>query len=218
MKDITLSQEFLLCVLNKKGKISTFSGNYVPALTAAGVVELVQAGLVAIEHKKASIFAPLPAEAAHLRQLYDYIEQKQPITLENIVGHFNFSFSQKAANGLFADIKQALADNGCLCEVADKPLLGDEKTVLAPDSACVDAVIQKIRAELLENGPLDESTIALAALFEKTQLLKTYFSKYESDTLKQRIKEIKKDPSYAVVAEILDYFDAILVAVIVAAT
>lgn len=216
MKNITLSQEFLLCVLNKKGKISTFGGNCVPALTAAAVVELVQAGLVAITDKKACVLAPLPPELAHLRRVYAYIEEKQPVTLENIVGSFNFSFSQKAANGLFTDVKQALADSGCLCEVTEKPLLGDERTLLAPDCACVDRVIQKIRAELLEQGALDDATIALAALFEKTQLLKNYFSKYEASSVKQRIREIKKDPSYGVVSQMIDDFEAMLVVVIAA--
>jgi hypothetical protein len=56
-------------------------------------------------------------------------------------------------------------------------------------------IIERIRAELLEEGSVDEQTVALSFLLKETKMLKEYFSNYERDQLKKRLKELKDNES-----------------------
>ncbi|MCG9969589.1 GPP34 family phosphoprotein [Pelotomaculum terephthalicicum JT] len=78
-------------------------------------------------------------------------------------------------------------------------------------------MIQKIRAELLENGTISDETVALVSLLEKSHQIKKYFSKYESEQLKARLKEIKEAPSNQLVKQMVDYVDMIIAVTAVAA-
>ncbi|SEM89146.1 Golgi phosphoprotein 3 (GPP34) [Lihuaxuella thermophila] len=53
-------------------------------------------------------------------------------------------------------------------------------------------VVQKIRAELLEEGPVEAQTVLLVFLLERAKLLGDYFSHYEEKQLKSRLKELKE--------------------------
>ena len=53
-----------------------------------------------------------------------------------------------------------------------------------------------------EMAPRD---VALVWLLQQTNCLKQYFSKHESDQLKQKLKEMKKDPQNKQLAEMIDY-------------
>ncbi|MDQ0242873.1 hypothetical protein J2S09_000409 [Bacillus fengqiuensis] len=55
-----------------------------------------------------------------------------------------------------------------------------------------DPIVQKIRAELLEEGRVTKETVTLCFLLEKAKMLKHYFSSYEQKQLKSRLKELQK--------------------------
>ena len=95
-----------------------------------------------------------------------------------------------------------------------KGLLGTKeyRTVKAEEK---DRVIQKIRAEFLEEGQISEETVLLGCLLDKTSLLKKYFSAYEAKMLKQRLKELRKAPENKLINEMIDSVDT-LIAVIAA--
>lgn len=77
----------------------------------------------------------------------------------------------------------------------------------------MDKVIQQLRAELLEEGPVSENMIVLTALLDTGGLLKKYFSKYESGQLKKRIKEVRESEEGAVIKSMMDYVEAMIIAV-----
>lgn len=90
------------------------------------------------------------------------------------------------------------------------------KDLYIPNESDVDAVVQSIRAELLEDGELSEDVVALTMLLNKSSDLKQYFSAYEKKDLKKRLKEIKNDPQNEMVQKAVDYVDSLLCLVIVA--
>ncbi|MPQ33927.1 hypothetical protein E4V42_21235 [Clostridium estertheticum] len=59
-------------------------------------------------------------------------------------------------------------------------------------------IVQKIRAELLEDGNIYEGTVFLSFLLKKVNLLKKYFSKYESEDLNKTINRLKNEECYKV--------------------
>ena len=75
-----LTRNYLLCILGKKGKVSAFGIEKYVGLTAAGVLELLQGGVVRLEGKKLSTQYSLPQKMEYLRPVYHYIEEKQPVS------------------------------------------------------------------------------------------------------------------------------------------
>ena len=79
-------------------------------------------------------------------------------------------------------------------------------------------VIQKIRAELLEEGELSDDIIALTALLHKSGDLSRYFSNYEKKALKTRLKSIKESCENQMVAKMVEYIETLFAMVVIAAT
>lgn len=216
MRDLSLTQKYLLCVLNNKGKISSFEIEKVMCIAASGVVELLLDEIVSLKEKKLFTEKPLPAGKSFLAPLYDYIEKKQPVKFERVIENYSITFTDKNINELIKSIGDSLALAGCVQKERDGFIVS--KDVYIPDKKAVDAVIQNIRAELLEDGELSEDIVALTSLLNKSGNLTKYFSAYEKKDLKRRLKEIKESPANKEIQRVTDYMDSLLVLLIVSAT
>ena len=95
MKDLTLTQEYFICAVNDKGKLSSFNVDRLVCLLASGMLELQLSGCISIDGgkkrilsgsgKSVSVTGPLPEEKAFLRPLYDYLNQGKPVKMEKIL-------------------------------------------------------------------------------------------------------------------------------------
>ena len=211
MKNLSLTQQYLLCVLNKNGKLPAFGLEKTLCLSAAGVLELLMEDALSFDGKKLTVKSALPEEKAYLRPVYQAVERKQPVKFESIVEYFSLDFM----NELIDSIGASLAKKGCVQREEKSGLFGG-KDLYIPNEADVDAVVQSIRAELLEDGELSEDVVALTMLLNKSGDLKQYFSAYEKKDLKKRLKEIKNDPQNEMVQKAVDYIDSMLCLVVVA--
>ena len=215
MKNLSLTQQYLLCVLNKNGKLPAFGLEKTLCLSAAGVLELLMEDALSFDGKELTVKSALPEEKAYLRPVYQAVERKQPVKFESIVEYFSLDFTDKHMNELIDSIGASLAKKGCVQREEKSGLFGG-KDLYIPNEADVDAVVQSIRAELLEDGELSEDVVALTMLLNKSGDLKQYFSAYEKKDLKKRLKEIKNDPQNEMVQKAVDYIDSMLCLVVVA--
>ncbi|WP_276353840.1 GOLPH3/VPS74 family protein [Cohnella caldifontis] len=62
-----------------------------------------------------------------------------------------------------------------------------------PDPAAKDRIVQRLRAELLEPGNVDEPTAALAMLLDSANVLKRYFSDYERNQWRDKMKRLQQE-------------------------
>ena len=217
MKDLSLTQEYLLCILRNKGKLSTFDIGKGMCLTGACVLELLMVGIIAREEKdKLSVRTHLPDRMSYLWPVYSYIKQKQPVRFKKIVERNSVTFTNQNVNEMIDAVGKSLVEAGCATE--EKGGLFGGKTIYVPDEKALDRVIQNIRAELLEDGELSEDIIALTALLDKSGELSRYFSAYEKKALKARLKEIKENPQVEALQKVLEDIDNLFVLLIVAAT
>ena len=182
MKNLSLTQQYLLCVLNKNGKLPAFGLEKTLCLSAAGVLELLMEDALSFDGKKLTVKSALPEEKAYLRPVYQAVERKQPVKFESIVEYFSLDFTDKHMNELIDSIGASLAKKGCVQREEKSGLFGG-KDLYIPNEADVDAVVQSIRAELLEDGELSEDVVALTMLLNKSGDLKQYFSAYEKKDL-----------------------------------
>ena len=101
MSNLSLSQEYMMCALNDKGKISAFSLERVIAVAASAVAELLMNDIIELDGKKLSVKKALPKDMSYLSSFYDFIEKKGRVGFKTVVEHFSFTFSSKNIEELF---------------------------------------------------------------------------------------------------------------------
>ena len=216
MSNLSLSQEYMMCALNDKGKISTFSLERVIAVAASAVAELMMDDVIESDGKKLSVKKALPEDMRYLSPVYDFIEKKGRVGFRTVVEHFSFTLSSKNIDELFDSIGESLVAAGC-AQKEKSGMLGN-KNAYIPDKKAVDTIIQNIRAEILEDGELTEDIAALTAILDKTGELMRFFSAYEKKDVKKRLKEIKNDPENKDIAKVINYVEELMMIIIVSAT
>ena len=113
MSNLSLSQEYMMCALNDKGKISTFSLERVIAVAASAVVELMMDDIIESDGKKLSVKKALPEDMRYLSPVYDFIKKKERVGFRTVVEHFSFTLSSKNIEELFNSIGESLVSAGC---------------------------------------------------------------------------------------------------------
>ena len=77
MRDLTLSQEYLLCAVNEKGRLPHLGVERTVCLVAAALLELQLEGCVAVDKKYVTVTGPLAEGRNCLKPYFSAFEQKQ---------------------------------------------------------------------------------------------------------------------------------------------
>ena len=174
MRDLSITQEYLICTLNKKGALPSTNPKASVCMIIGGLLEMQMEKCISMEDKKVIVSAELPEHMSYLKPLYDVINQKKPMKAQKVVETYYASFTSKKLNMLLDALLDELKSADAV-ESVKTGLLGS-KEAFAPKKEAVISVIEKIRAELLEDGDVSEDVIALTVLLDKSGQLKEYFS------------------------------------------
>lgn len=205
MRDLTLSQEYLLCAVNEKGRLPHLGVERTVCLVAAALLELQLEGCVAVDKKYVTVTGPLPEGQAHLRPLYAFVNRPKPIRKEKLLEEYTYTVTDAQRDELLESIGRSLADLG-LVQPAKVGLLGKKKGY-APTPEAISGVVDMIRAELLEEGEITEDVVSLVVLMEKGNCLKPYFSAFEQKQMKQRLRALGESPTGKMVQEMVEYVE-----------
>lgn len=216
MNHLSITQSYMLCALNEKGKLPAMSMEIPTCIVAGSILDLILEKYITIENKKLSAVARPGENHQYLITIYDYIEKKGTIKLDKLASEYCFTATNKKMNILIHNVGESLAAQNCV--ISQQGGVFGNKDIFIPNREMVDRVIQHIRAELLEDGDLSDEMIALVSLMNKSGMIKRYFSTYEKDLLKLRLKEIKKSASHKVVSELVDYVTTMFVVIITASS
>lgn len=210
MNGLSYTQEYLLCALNSKGKIPVMNSSHITAcIVAGGLLELLQSHAASIGVKKKIVIErSLNENEKHLEPLYNTIKSGKPMSVNDIAVKYVFA-SSKRLNEFIEALSKTMKE-GRYVTAGTGGLF--HKALLIPNNDEVLKVIEKIRAEFLEEGSIQDETIVLGALLQKSSLIKNYFSKFESRKLKERLEEIKKSDAGSLVKEMVQYIDTIIAA------
>lgn len=214
MRALSVTQEYALCALKENGRIPLLKTTEVTVcLVMSGLLELLECQAVHWDEKgRLKLGRELPDQLEYLRPLYEQIPAEGAITARNLAEQFVFSGTDKNLHLLLGAIGESLKAAGCGDFKREKGLL-HEKITFWPEQRAVQQVVDKIRAEFFENGTLSEDVVVLTALLQESGLLKQYFSKYETDTLKMRIQQLEQNEDYAIVAKIIDDIELMMAVV-----
>lgn len=207
MRDLSITLEYLICTLNKKGALPSTNPKASVCMIIGGLLEMQMEKCISMEDKKVIVSAELPEHMSYLKPLYDVINQKKPMKAQKVVETYYASFTSKKLNMLLDALLDELKSADAV-ESVKTGLLGS-KEAFAPKKEAVISVIEKIRAELLEDGDVSEDVIALTVLLDKSGQLKEYFSKYEQKELKEKLEVIRKSKAGTTAKELLWYIDSL---------
>ena len=213
MKDLSITQEYMVCTVNGKGTISSYNQKAVACLIVSGLLEMQLSKCISISDKKINVCSELPEHMAYLEPLYNVINQGKPMKVEKAVEAYTVVFTNKKLYALEDAVMESLKEAN-IVEPVKSGLLGG-KNAYVPKKDIVTGIIEKIRAELLEDGEISEDVIALTALMEKTGNLKDYFSKHEQKELKNKIEAIKKSEAGTLAKEMVQHIEALDMAAII---
>lgn len=213
MKSLSITQEYLICTVNEKGALSNHNQRVVTCLIVGGLLEMQLEKCISIKDKMVSVCAELPEDMVYLKSLYDVINQKKPVKVVKVVETYTMAFTNKKLNEFTDALMESLKEAGVV-EPVKIGFLGNKDSYI-PQKSVVTGIVEKIRAELLEDGEVSEDVLALTALMEKSGNLKDYFSKYEQKELKNRYETIKKSEAGSLAKEMVQHIEELEMAVII---
>ncbi|WP_308633925.1 GOLPH3/VPS74 family protein [Paenibacillus silvisoli] len=189
----TLAQEFVLLASDSethkwRRPMRSYLRTYAAGAILIGLLseEVIRVGdkgkLVVIENQ-------YNGEAADLMMLQK-LKQSSKTMKEWIQSIYMWG---KDSTRLFQAVVNPLVLSGCLKEEQYRMMLLFKATRYVPSTVHKDRIIQRIRAELLENGPVTKQSALLTMMLEMSKLLKSYFSEYEQLELKKRVQRLHEE-------------------------
>ncbi|GEM_PF-1667891 len=105
----------------------------------------------------------------------------------------SFYSRRKDRSEVFQAVVKPLLRNGDLREEKYRIWFLFPATRYVPSAASKDRIVQRIRAELLEEGPVTRQTALLTMMLDMSKLLKAYFSDYEQRELRKRLQRLQEE-------------------------
>ncbi len=211
MKDLSFTQEFFLCALKPENSTTlTNSTQSSICLLAGALLELLMGGYIEIDDKKKKVLIKeaISPDKEYLSSIYESLKNNKPMTVEKIAEKYAFDF--KNPDELFLLVGNSLVEDGYVVKESGKGLFKN-KASFVPNETEVTKVIEKLRAELLEQGKISDEVVILGALLNKSGLIKRYFSKYEVQKLNERLKEVRQSEAGILINKLIEYIDTWIV-------
>jgi len=185
-----ISQKYLLLVLNDKGGVAPIGSLRIRAfMVASGILELVLDNIVSLSDNQVTVKQELPSDKEYLRSIYNKISEGKSIHLKKL-GRELISKRE-----LFKELFNSVGDSLVELDVVTKTnggLLGQSCHYIGGENS-KKQVVEQIRAELLEEGPVTTDTVVLSSLLIGSRVLKNYFSKFEDKDLNDKLTMLRKD-------------------------
>jgi len=226
MNNITVTEKYALCMLKEVKKFNDLE--LATHLIVSMVVEMMLEGSIEIidnnKKKKWEIISDIKVRLnnkipknEYNRELYKIIEEfnKTEISISQIIEKLCYSFSNKNYFAVIQALQEKMISNK-LISLQKKKGIFKEKEIIEINEEEFNSIIGKIRTEFLEKGTLTDEFVLLVSLLDSTNFLKNIFIKYEKETLKKRLKEIKETEISKQVSIAREVINALDTAIIVA--
>lgn len=190
MNNVSITEKYALCML--KEKRSFYESELTPHLFVSMVVEMMLDENLEITNKnKVKLNEKLPA-TNYNKELYKIIKEmkKEEVPFKDIVTSICYGFTSKKMKSIIERLKEKMIEDNLIILETKKGLFGNKEIITINEDKFTNTV-EEIKSEFLEKGKLTDEIILLSSLLNSTKFLKNIFTKYEKETLNNRLKEMK---------------------------
>jgi hypothetical protein len=192
LKNLSIPQEFVLLALDREtNKLKSIFRMHIALYTVmACIMELSISGKVTFEDDDTvRISNSASTGEKYLDRLIEIMTAEKPKKLKEWVSYFYY-FKQRE---IYKMVVESLVDKGVL-EIENTEVLFVVPVKKYSDVANTrNHIVEKIRAELLEQGNVEEHTLVLVLFLNIKNMLNDYFSDYEQKNLKQKLEILRKE-------------------------
>ncbi|MBO0962126.1 GPP34 family phosphoprotein [Neobacillus sp. MM2021_6] len=201
MENLSISQRYLLLSLNEKGGIAPIGSMRIRSyLIASGILELILEDVILLTDNQVTIKQELPSDKEYLRLVYHKIFDEKSNHLKKLSR--DLVTNRKLFKELFHSIGDTLVELNIVTKTSGG-IVG-QATQFVGGEKSKKQIVEQIRAELLEEGPVSTDTIVLSGLLIGNHTINHYFSEFEEKELKDKISELRKDPANKEIFAMID--------------
>ena len=213
MKDLSIVQKYMVCTVNEKGVFPFASvEERTLGLVAAGLLELEMEGSISIDGRKVSVSGRLPEHRPYLEPPGRIWSPSMRLSRKNKRSRSTWWWMPITSAGRTSGSKRCGTRSLVKLEAATpcKAGLLGKQTGYLPAPEEVRSVVEQMRAELLEDGPVCDDTAALVVLLEQVKCLKVYFSDFEQKAIREKIKAVVDTPEGKIVKDMMTYLQVVM--------
>jgi hypothetical protein len=201
---LNLTQQITLLFLDQKQNNDFFQKLEFYSFVAS-LLDLRLMDKISLEKDKVKIENDNQSDLEFLNLSLDFIKNHPSKNFRELVFLKNSQVNLEFSNSVL----QNLIDQNILKKENEQFLFINREKYFSMNSN-EESLIQKLRAELLEEGEMEVETQILALFLDKTNLLKHYFSTHENGQLRTKVKILSQtnaNSKYAELLQILSTFN-----------
>lgn len=208
MNDLTVTEGYMLLVLNRKGRFSMFKIEENICLFISGILELLLNDYISIKDDTNIIInKELTEKYKYLEPLYNTIKNsKEEITMKKLAERYMTSLKKKKLTEYFDAVGTSLIQKDYAKKIRTSSVFG-AKIGYLPYEKCIKDLTTEITQEVLMKDNMDNDYAIILGLIKSSGHLYDHFSKIETDKLGILFKDIEKNAKYIRYKELLDYID-----------
>lgn len=195
----SIAQEYFALAVDKNGNMPPLHRDEANAgLVAAGFMDLLINEIIKVEKKKITVIKDIPQELQHIESLYTYLNGKS-CSIDKLMMDY---YAGKKIRQLTSEVGKSLFEDG-VASAGSGGIFVSETTYI-PEKCYREDLVRAIKSALVNNDEITSHDVALIVLLQKTKNLNQYFSKQESEDVKDKLKEIKTNPQNKQLAEMVE--------------
>lgn len=217
MKNKKITEKYALCLLKEKENL--YSGEVSPFLVVSMLVDMMLDDNLEITEKNKVKLNNSKTSKEYNKKLYEIVEElisnskKEEISIENIIEKVVYGFKDKAKE-IIEPLKNKMVEDEYITIESKKTLFGHKEVISVNENKFKD-IVEELRKEFLDDGELEDEYILLGSLLSyNNNIIKNMFTKYEKETLKNRLKEIKQSEIDTKIKTARDLIDIVLTPIV----
>ena len=206
MEDLTITEGYMLLVLNKKGRFSILKVEENICLFISGILELLLNDFIIIKNEEIFLNKKLTKKYEYLKPLVETIRNtKNKVTMKYISKKYIGLLKKKKLTEYFNAVGSSLINKDYAKKIRTS-YISKSKIGYLPYEKSVKQLISKITQEVLNNNNINNDYAVILALIKSCDHLHNHFSKIETD----KLKDISNNSKFTEFKKLLRYIDDII--------
>ena len=215
MNNLSYTQEYFLCALNRRGTFAARQGMKISAyVLISGLMELTEQGYISKDRQNVlSASRPFEDKDSYLKPLYDAVACSGKRELAALLDMYVSAIrSYGGRRGSFKEIvipiAKSLEKEGYL-HIHQKKFLFVKMRRYIPRQGAIRRIIDGLEREFLQEKQITDKTFCLASLLDGAGLLSKYFNPQKVMSFKQIIDKEKQNSTRDSATKLMSYVDSV---------